>query len=63
MFQFLQVAAALIPLAQALYANGDIGPARETCSRALKILQSVFGNNPTVEVTFICPPAMFFLCV
>lgn len=46
----VQVAAALIPLAQALFANGDIGPARETCTRALKILQVAYGSTPSVEV-------------
>lgn len=45
-----QVASALIPLSQALYANGDMGPARETCTRALKILQASYGAKPTVEV-------------
>lgn len=46
-----QVATALIPLSQALYANGDLGPARETCTRALKILQMAYGQSPTVEVS------------
>lgn len=46
-----QVAAALIPLSQALYANGDLDPARESCTRALKILQMAYGQNPTVEVS------------
>ncbi len=46
----LQVAAALIPLSQALYANGDLEPARETCTRALKILQMAYGQSPSVEV-------------
>ncbi|CAM9210238.1 unnamed protein product [Laminaria digitata] len=44
-----QVASALIPLSQALYANGDLGPARESCTRALKILQVAFGPSPRVE--------------
>ena len=47
----LQVASALIPLSQALYANGDLGPARESCTRALKILQVAFGPSPRVEVS------------
>jgi len=47
----LQVAAALIPLSQALYANGDLEPARETCTRALKILQMAYGQSPSVEVS------------
>lgn len=46
-----QVASALIPLSQALYANGDLGPARESCTRALKILQVAFGPSPRVEVS------------
>lgn len=49
--EFFQVASALIPLSQALYANGDLDPARETCTRALKILQMAFGQSPTVEVS------------
>lgn len=46
-----QVATALIPLSQALYANGDLEPARETCTRALKILQMAYGESPCVEVS------------
>ncbi|CAM9264130.1 unnamed protein product [Scytosiphon promiscuus] len=45
-----QVAATLIPLAQALYANGDLGPAREACTRALKILQMAYKQTPSVEM-------------
>eukprot|EP00903_Cladosiphon_okamuranus_P015273 g14114.t1 len=45
-----QVATALIPLSQALYANGDLEPARETCTRALKILQMAYGQSPSVEM-------------
>lgn len=47
----VQVATALIPLSQALYANGDLEPARETCTRALKILQMAYGQSPSVEVS------------
>lgn len=46
----LQVAAALIPLSQALYANGDLGPARQSCTRALQILQMAYKERPSVEV-------------
>lgn len=45
-----QVATALVPLSQALYANGDLDPARETCTRALKILQMAYGQSPSVEM-------------
>lgn len=45
------MAATLIPLAQVLFANGDISPARETCTRALKILQVAYGSTPSVEVS------------
>lgn len=47
----VQIAGVLIPLSQALYANGDMDPARQACTRALKILQRAFGNNPTIEVS------------
>lgn len=50
-WNMLKVAAALIPLSQALYANGDLEPARETCTRALKILQMAYGQSPSVEVS------------
>ncbi|CAB1104128.1 unnamed protein product [Ectocarpus sp. CCAP 1310/34] len=45
-----QVAAALIPLSQALYANGDLGPARQSCTRALQILQRAYKERPSVEM-------------
>lgn len=48
--KMFQVAGALIPLAQAMYANRDIGPARQACTRAMKILQRVFGDRPSIEV-------------
>lgn len=44
------MAGALIPLAQAMFANGDLGPARDACTRALKILQVSFGQTPRIEV-------------
>ncbi|CAM9107511.1 unnamed protein product [Choristocarpus tenellus] len=45
-----QVAKALIALGAALNVNGDLFPAKESCTRALQILQSVHGSNPNGEM-------------